>query len=205
MEVVMSDPRPAPLIPSVIDSRNERGFDIYSHLLRDRIIFINGEIDEALAGVVVAQLMFLASRDPDRDISLYIQSGGGSVTAGFAIHDAMRDLSCDVATVAMGMVGSMATFLLASGTPGKRYALPNAIIHFHPASGGVSGYAPDIEIHLQFLLDLQERSRRLLAEYTGQTYEQVASDFQRDRFFTASDAVEYGLVDRLVASPRLLA
>jgi ATP-dependent Clp protease protease subunit len=188
------------LVPTVIENTNrgERGFDIYSRLLRERIIFVNAQLDDALASLVVAQLLFLQSEDAGADINLFIMSPGGSVTAGFAIHDTMRDLSCDVATTAMGLVGSMATFLLASGTPGKRYALPNSIIHFHPASGGASGYAPDVEIHLRFLLDLQERGNRLMARYTGQTYEQIVADFQRDRFFKPEDALTYGLVDRIL-------
>ena len=189
------------MIPTVIENTNrgERGFDIYSRLLRERIIFINQPIDDALASLVVAQLLFLQSEDPDRDISLYITSGGGSVTAGFAMHDTMRHLSCDVATIAMGMTGSMATFLLASGTKGKRFALPNATVHFHPAGGyGIGGYAPDVEIHVRFLLDLQERGNRLMAKYTGQTYETITRDFSRDRFFTAPEAQEYGLIDDLL-------
>jgi ATP-dependent Clp protease protease subunit len=197
----MSETRPsAHIIPTVIENTNrgERGFDIYSRLLRDRIVFINQEIDDALAGLVVAQLLFLQSEDSDRDISMYIDSGGGSITAGLAIHDTMRHVSCDVTTIAMGMAGSMGTFLLASGTRGKRFALPNATVHFHPAHGGVGGYAPDIEIHLRYLLDLQERCNRLMAEYTGQPYEQIVRDFQRDRFFTAPDAVRYGLVDDIL-------
>ena len=198
----MSETRPrAHIIPTVIENTNrgERGFDIYSRLLRDRIIFINQEIDDALAGLVVAQLLFLQSEDSDRDISMYIDSGGGSITAGLAIHDTMRHVSCDVTTLAMGMAGSMGTFLLASGTKGKRFALPNATVHFHPAHGaGMGGYAPDIEIHLRYLLDLQERCNRLLAEYTSQPYEQIVKDFQRDRFFTAPEAVQYGLVDDIL-------
>lgn len=188
------------LVPTVIEntSRGERGFDIYSRLLRERIIFINDALDDALASLVVAQLLFLQSEDPDSDINLFIMSPGGSITAGFAIHDTMRDIAPDVATTAMGLVGSMATFLLASGTPGKRFALPNSIIHFHPASGGASGYAPDVEIHLRFLLDLQERGNRLMAEYTGQSYDQIVADFQRDRFFKPDEAAAYGLVDRVL-------
>jgi ATP-dependent Clp protease protease subunit len=196
----MDTPPTRHLVPTVIENTNrgERGFDIYSRLLRERIIFVNAQLDDALASLVVAQLLFLQSEDAGADINLFIMSPGGSVTAGFAIHDTMRDLSCDVATTAMGLVGSMATFLLASGTPGKRYALPNSIIHFHPASGGASGYAPDVEIHLRFLLDLQERGNRLMARYTGQTYEQIVADFQRDRFFKPEDALTYGLVDRIL-------
>lgn len=188
------------LVPTVIENTNrgERGFDIYSRLLRERIIFINDQIDDALGSLVVAQLLFLQSEDPNADINLFIMSPGGSITAGFAMHDTMRDLSCDVATTAMGLVGSMATFLLAAGTPGKRFALPNSIIHFHPAAGGASGYAPDVEIHLRFLLDLQERGNRLMAKYTGQPYDTIVADFQRDRFFKPEEALAYGLVDRIL-------
>jgi ATP-dependent Clp protease protease subunit len=191
----------AHMIPTVIENTNrgERGFDIYSRLLRDRIIFINVPIDDTLAGLVVAQLLFLQSEDPERDIYMYIASGGGSITAGLAIHDTMKNIGPDVATIAMGMTGSMATFLLASGTQGKRFALPNATVHFHPAGGyGLGGYAPDIEIHVRHLLDLQERGNRLMAEYTHQTYDQIVKDFSRDRYFTASEAKEYGLVDELL-------
>ncbi|HEX6506318.1 MAG TPA: ATP-dependent Clp protease proteolytic subunit [Chloroflexota bacterium] len=198
----MADERPqAQMIPTVIENTNrgERGFDIYSRLLRDRIIFINVPIDDTMAGLVVAQLLFLQSEDPERDIFVYIASGGGSITAGLAIHDTMKNIGPDVATIAMGMTGSMATFILASGTKGKRFALPNATIHFHPAGGyGLGGYAPDIEIHVRHLLDLQERGNRLMAEYTGQTYEQIVSDFSRDRYFTAGEAKDYGLVDELL-------
>lgn len=190
------------LIPTVVESTQagERGFDIYSGLLRDRIVFLRQQIDDELARLVVAQLLFLQSEDPETDVHLYITSPGGSVTAGLAIHDTMRAISCDVTTTAMGMVASMATLLLAAGTPGKRSALPGATIHFHPAHGGVQGYGPDVEIQLRFMLDLQERGNRLLGDYTGQTYDQIRQDFQRDRFFTAQQAVEYGLVDRLITA-----
>jgi ATP-dependent Clp protease, protease subunit len=201
----MNDSRPTSyMIPTVVENTNrgERGFDIYSRLLRDRIIFINQPIDDALAGLVVAQLLFLQSEAADRDVNLYIASGGGSITAGFAIHDTMRHIGPEVATIAMGMTGSMATFLLAAGTKGKRFALPNATIHFHPAGGyGLGGSAPDIEIHVRHMLDLQERGNRLMAEYTGQELEQVTRDFQRDRFFTASEALDYGLVDNVLNDP----
>ncbi len=193
------------LIPTVVENTNrgERGFDIYSRLLRDRIIFLNQPIDDTLAGLVVAQLLFLQSEDPDRDVFMYIASGGGSVTAGFAIHDTMRHITPDVATIAMGMTGSMATFLLASGTKGKRYALPSATIHFHPAGAhGIGGYAPDIEIAVRYLLDLQERGNRLMAKYTNQTYEQIQRDFERDRYFTADDALKYGLVDDILTAEK---
>lgn len=191
----------AQLIPTVVENTNrgERGFDIYSRLLRDRIIFIDKPIDDTLASIVIAELLFLQSEDPDRDVSLYIASGGGSITAGFAIHDTMKHIKPDVATIAMGMTGSMATFLLASGTPGKRYALPNATIHFHPAGMyGLGGYAPDIEIHVRHLLDMQERGNRLMAEYTNRTLEEIQRDFQRDRFFDAQEARNYGLVDAIL-------
>ncbi len=198
----MTHERPtAHMIPTVIENTNrgERGFDIYSRLLRDRIIFINVPIDDTLAGLVVAQLLFLQSEDPERDVFMYIASGGGSITAGLAIHDTMRNIGPDVATIAMGMTGSMATFLLAAGTPGKRFSLPNATVHFHPAGGyGLGGYAPDIEIHVRHLLDLQERGNRLMAEFTHQTYEQIVQDFSRDRYFTAPEAKTYGLVDELL-------
>ena len=204
----MSNDLPASyLIPTVVENTNrgERGFDIYSRLLRDRIIFINQPIDDALAGLIVAQLLFLQSEDPERDVSMYIASGGGSITAGFAVHDTMRHISPEVATIAMGMTGSMATFLLAAGTSGKRYALPSATIHFHPAAGyGIGGYAPDVEIHVRFMLDLQERGNRLLAKYTGQTFEQIQQDFSRDRFFTALEAKDYGLVDEILDTPQEL-
>jgi ATP-dependent Clp protease protease subunit len=181
--------------------RGERGFDLYSRLLRDRIIIINSPIDDALAGLVVAELLFLESEDPDGDINVYIASGGGSITAGFAIHDTMKLIKPDVSTIAMGMTGSMATFLLASGTPGKRFALPNATIHFHPAGiSELGGYAPDVEIHVRFLLDLQERANRLMAEYTGQPYETIVQDFARDRFFTADEARRYGFVDAVAGA-----
>jgi ATP-dependent Clp protease protease subunit len=196
------------VIPTVIENTNrgERGFDIYSRLLRERIIFINQGIDDGLASLVVAQLLFLQSEDADRDIYMYIHSGGGSVTAGFAIHDTMKHVKPDVATIAMGMTGSMATFLLASGAAGKRIALPNATVHFHPAGQyGIGGYAPDVEIHVRQLLAMQERGNRLMAKYTGKSYEQIQNDFQRDRYFTAPQAQEYGLVDEVMESviPRL--
>jgi ATP-dependent Clp protease protease subunit len=195
------------LVPTVIEStsRGERGFDLYSRLLRERIIFLNAPIDDTLASLVVGQLLFLQSEDPHADINMYIASGGGSITAGLAIHDTMKLIQPDVATIALGMTGSMATFLLASGAPGKRFALPNATIHFHPAGiSELGGYAPDVEIHVKFLLDLQERANRLMADYTGQSYESVVQDFSRDRFFTAEEARAYGLVDEVLASDKAL-
>jgi ATP-dependent Clp protease, protease subunit len=199
--IMLEDTPTSYLIPTVVEntSRGERGFDIYSRLLRERIIFINQPIDDAIASLVVAQLLFLQSEDGERDINMYIHSGGGSITAGFAIHDTMRHISAEVATIAMGMTGSMATFLLASGTPGKRIALPNATIHFHPAGGyGFGGSSPDIEIHVRNLLDMQERGNRLMAKYTGQPLEKIRDDFQRDRYFTAQQALDYHLVDEVM-------
>lgn len=193
----------AGLIPTVVENTNrgERGFDIYSRLLRERIIFISIPVDDTMAGLVVAQLLFLQSEDPDRDVQMYIASGGGSITAGMAIHDTMKHIKPEVATIAMGMTGSMATLLLAAGTHGKRYSLPNATIHFHPAGAyGFGGYAPDVEIHVRHLLDMQEQGNRLMARYTGQPYEQIVQDFQRDRYFTALEAQKYGLIDEILPS-----
>lgn len=191
------------LVPTVVEEtpRGERAFDIYSRLLNERIIFVNKPVTDTLASLVIAQLLFLQSADPERDISLYITSPGGSITAGMAIHDTMRYVAPDVSTIAMGQTASMGTLLLAAGTKGKRHTLPNSTIHFHPAGIGGEGFggsAPDIEIQVQFLLDLQERGNRLLAGYTGQTLEQIERDFQRDRFLDAEEAKSYGLVDTIL-------
>ena len=192
-------------VPIVVEStpRGERSYDLFSRLLNERIIFLSTPIVTEVAALITAQLLFLQSEDPERDIMMYINSPGGDVLAGLTIYDTMQHIKPDVATYAVGLTAPMGTFLLATGAPGKRYALPNATVHFHPASGGASGYAPDVEIHLKFLLDLQERGNRLMAQYTGQTYDQIVRDFQRDRFFTAPEAVEYGLVDRLLAGEEL--
>jgi len=203
IESDMTQDKIASLVPTVIEEtpRGERAFDIYSRLLKERIIFINKPITDTLAGLVIAQMLFLQSEDPERDISFYITSPGGSITAGMAIHDTMRYVAPDVATTALGQTSSMGTLLLAAGSKGKRYALPNATIHFHPAGIGGEGFggsAPDVEIQVQFLLNLQERGNRLLAEYTGQTVEQIERDFQRDRFLDAQEALRYGLVDRIL-------
>jgi len=192
------------IIPTVIEetSRGERAFDIYSRLLNERIIFVNKPITDTLASLVVAQLLFLQSSDPDRDVSLYITSPGGSITAGMAIHDTMRYIAPDVSTIAMGQTASMGTLLLAAGTKGKRHALPNATVHFHPAGiggEGIGGSAPDIEIQVQFILQLQERGNKLLSAYTGQTMEAIERDFQRDRFLDAKEAQEYGLIDTILS------
>ncbi len=192
------------IVPTVVEetSRGERAFDIYSRLLNERIIFVNKPVTDTLASLVIAQLLFLQSTDPDRDISLYITSPGGSITAGMAIHDTMRFISPDVSTIAMGQTASMGTLLLAAGTKGKRYALPNSTVHFHPAGiggEGIGGSAPDIEIQVQFILQLQERGNKLLATYTGQTLEAIERDFQRDRFLDAEEAKEYGLIDTVLS------
>lgn len=192
------------LVPTVVEetSRGERAFDIYSRLLNERIIFVNKPVNDTLASLVIAQLLFLQSLDPDRDISLYITSPGGSITAGMAIHDTMRYVAPDVSTIAMGQTASMGTLLLAAGTKGKRHALPNSTVHFHPAGiggDGIGGSAPDIEIQVKFMLQLQDRGNKLLAEYTGQKLEQIELDFQRDRFLSAEEAKEYGLVDTILS------
>lgn len=192
------------LVPTVIEetSRGERAFDIYSRLLNERIIFVNKPINDTLASLVIAQLLFLQSVDHERDISLYITSPGGSITAGMAIHDTMRYVAPDISTIAMGQTASMGTLLLAAGKKGKRHALPNATVHFHPAGiggEGIGGSAPDIEIQVQFMLQLQDRGNKLLADYSSQPIETIERDFQRDRFLSAEEAKEYGLIDTILS------
>jgi ATP-dependent Clp protease protease subunit len=189
------------LIPMVIEATNrgERAFDIYSRLLKERIIFLGTPIDDQVANLVVAQLLFLQHEDPERDIYLYINSPGGSITAGLAIYDTMQFVKPDVSTLCLGLAGSMATILLCGGTRGKRYALPNSTIHFHPAAAGIQGYAPDIEIHARYLLDMQRRVRQIMADHTGQPIERINKDFDRDFFMTAEQAKEYGIVDEIMA------
>ncbi len=192
------------LVPTVIETTNrgERAFDIYSRLLKERIIFVATPINDDIASLVCAQLLFLQSEEPDRDISMYINSPGGSITAGLAIYDTMQLVNPDVSTFCIGFAGSMGTVLLAGGAIGKRFSLPNATIHYHPAliQGGLAGSAPDIEIHARELLRLQDRNLDILSHHTGIPVEQLRSDFQRDRFFTAEQAREYGLVDQVVTS-----
>lgn len=192
--------RPELVIPMVVESTNrgERAFDIYSRLLKDRIIMLGTPIDDQIANLIVAQLLFLDSEDPTQDIRLYINSPGGSVTAGLAIYDTMHSINADVSTVCMGFAGSMATIILAGGQKGKRYVLPNGTIHFHPASSGAQGYAPDVEIAARELLRKQLLGRELLARDTGQPLERIARDFDRDRFMTAEEAKEYGLIDEIL-------
>jgi ATP-dependent Clp protease protease subunit len=191
---------PEQLIPMVVEStsRGERAFDIYSRLLKERIIILGTPIEDQVANLIVAQLLFLESEDPDRDIWLYINSPGGSVTAGLGIYDTMRHIRPDVATVCVGMAGSMATPILAGGAKGKRYSLPHSTIHMHPAGGGARGYAPDVEIMARELLRMQQITRELLAKDTGQSVERIAKDFDRDLFMTPEQAKEYGIIDEIL-------
>ena len=190
------------LIPYVIEqtSRGERSYDIFSRLLKERIIFLGEEVNETTAGLVVAQLMFLEAEDPDRDIHLYINSPGGVITAGMAIYDTMNFIKCDVATYCVGMAASMGAFLLAGGTKGKRYALPNAEIMIHQPSGGSQGQATEIEIAARHILHLKKRLNTILAENTGQSYETIAADTERDNWLTAEAALEYGLIDKIITN-----
>lgn len=188
------------LIPTVIEqtNRGERAYDIYSRLLKDRIIFLGGAINDHVANLIVAQLLFLQAQDPDRDIHLYINSPGGSVTAGFAIHDTMKHIRPKVRTICVGLAASMGAFLLASGTKGYRYALPNSKIMIHQPWGGAQGQASDIEIHAREILRDRERLNQLLAQYTGKDVETIAKDTDRDRYMTGEEAKEYGIVDSIL-------
>ena len=188
------------LVPVVIaqTSRGERSFDIYSRLLKERIIFLGEEVNDVSANLVVAQLLFLESEDPSKDISLYINSPGGSISAGMAIYDTMQYIKCDVSTICVGMAASMGAFLLAGGTKGKRKALPNAEILIHQPLGGAQGQATEIEIAAKHIIRTKERMNRLLAENTGKTYEELVRDTDRDNWMTAQEAVEYGLIDSVV-------
>ena len=188
------------LIPMVVESTNrgERAYDIYSRLLKERVILLGTPIDDQIANLIVAQLLFLEHEDPDRDIWLYINSPGGSITAGLAIYDTMQVIRPDVATVCVGMAGSMATPILAGGAKGKRYSLPHSTIHMHPAGGGARGYAPDVEIMARELLREQQLIRELLAKDTGQPLERIARDFDRDLFMDPQQAKEYGIIDEIL-------
>ena len=196
------DPQALGLVPMVIEqtSRGERSFDIYSRLLKERVIFIVGPIEDQMANLVVAQLLFLESENPDKDVHLYINSPGGSVTAGLSIYDTMRFIKPDVSTMCIGQAASMGAFLLSGGTKGKRYILPNARTMIHQPSGGAQGQATDIEIQAKEILFLRERLNSLLAEHTGQSMEVIERDTERDRFMSAEQSVEYGLVDEVIAS-----
>ena len=188
------------LVPTVIEqtNRGERAYDIFSRLLNDRIIVLSDEVNDATASLVVAQLLFLESQDPDKDISLYINSPGGSVSAGMAIYDTMQYIKCDVSTICMGMAASMGAFLLSSGTKGKRFALPNSLVMIHQPLGGAKGQATDIEIVAKQILKTKENLNRILAENTGRPIEEIYRDTERDNYMTAQEALEYGLVDQVI-------
>ena len=196
------DPQALGLVPMVIEqtSRGERSFDIYSRLLKERVIFIVGPIEDHMANLVVAQLLFLESENPDKDVHLYINSPGGSVTAGLSIYDTMRFIKPDVSTMCIGQAASMGAFLLSGGAKGKRYILPNARTMIHQPSGGAQGQATDIEIQAKEILFLRERLNSLLAEHTGQSMEVIERDTERDRFMSAEQSVEYGLVDEVIST-----
>ncbi len=188
------------LVPYVVEqtSRGERSYDIFSRLLNDRIIFLSEEVNDVTASLVVAQLLYLEAQDPDKDIQFYINSPGGSVTAGMAIYDTMQYIKCDVSTICIGMAASMGAFLLSSGTKGKRIALPNAEIMIHQPLGGAQGQATDIEIHARRILEMKQRLTKILAENAGKDVETVARDCERDYFLTAEEAKEYGLIDKVI-------
>lgn len=188
------------LVPYVIEqtSRGERSYDIYSRLLKERIIFLGEEVNEVTASLIVAQMLFLEAEDPEKDIQFYINSPGGSVTAGMAIYDTMQYVKCDVSTYCMGMAASMGAFLLAGGTKGKRLALPNAEIMIHQPLGGAQGQATEIEIAAKHILQTKEKLNKILAENTGKDYDVIAADTERDNWMTAEEAKEYGLIDRVV-------
>lgn len=193
------------LIPMVIEQsgRGERSYDIYSLLLEKRIVFITGEIDDALANTVVAQLLYLESKDENKDINLYINSPGGSVTAGLAIYDTMNYIKCDVSTICIGLAASMGAFLLSSGTKGKRYALPNAEIMIHQPLGGVQGQASDVEIHARHIIETKNKLNKILSLNTGKPLDIVENDTDRDNFMSAEEAKEYGLVDKVCVKREL--
>ena len=190
------------LVPYVLEStsRGERTYDIYSRLLKDRIIFLGEEVNDVTASLVVAQLMFLEAEDPNKDISLYINSPGGSVTAGMAIYDTMNYIKCDVSTICLGMAASMGAFLLAGGTKGKRYALPNAEVMIHQPSGGARGQATEIQIVAENILRTKKKLNEILAANTGQPYDVIVRDTERDNYMTAEQAQEYGLIDRVITN-----
>jgi len=199
----MQSPIPQALIPMVIEStgRGERAYDIYSLLLKERIIFLGTGINDQVANLIVAQLLYLDSQDPEREISVYINSPGGVIYHGLAIYDTMQQVRAPVRTVAVGVTASMGTMLLAAGTKGRRYALPHATIHMHPAGGGAQGYAPDVEIQYKELQRMQNLLHQLLAKHTGQAVKKISDDFDRDRWMSAEEAVEYGIIDEVLKAP----
>lgn len=190
-------------VPIVVEqtSKGERSYDIYSRLLKDRIIFVTGEIEDHMANLIVAQLLFLESEDPDKDIHLYINSHGGSVSAGLAIYDTMQYIRPDVSTICVGMAASMASILLAAGAKGKRFALPHSRVMIHQPLGGAQGQATDIEIHAREILRVREEMNQILAAHTGKDPETIKLDTERDHYLTADEALSYGLIDQVVASP----
>ncbi len=192
------------LVPYVVEqtNRGERSYDIFSRLLNDRIIFLGEEVNDTTASLVVAQLLYLEAQDPDKDIQFYINSPGGSVTAGMAIYDTMQYVKCDVSTICIGMAASMGAFLLSSGTKGKRFALPNAEIMIHQPSGGTKGQASDIKIQAEWMLRTREKLNKILAENTGKSVEQIAVDTERDHFMPADEACVYGLIDKVITYKR---
>ncbi len=191
------------LVPMVVEqtNRGERSYDIYSRLLKDRIIFLGEEVNETTASLVVAQLLFLAAEDPDKDINLYINSPGGVITAGMAIYDTMQYIKPDVSTICIGMAASMGAFLLAGGAKGKRYALPNAEIMIHQPLGGARGQATDIKIHADWILKTREKMNKMLSDNTGRSIEEIARDTERDNFMSADEAKAYGLIDEVIVKP----
>ena len=201
----IQDAGPVALIPTVIEQthRGERGWDLYSRLLKDRIVFLGTEIDAGVANVVIAQILFLDSEDPKRDIMLYVNSPGGDVSAGLAIYDTMQHVHCDVATVCMGLAASMGSFLLASGAPGKRYALPHARVMIHQPLAGFQGPATDIEIHAREVLHARDTINELYAQHTGQPVERIKHDTERDNFMSAAEAKDYGLIDEVLEYRKL--
>ncbi|MGE5543558.1 MAG: ATP-dependent Clp endopeptidase proteolytic subunit ClpP [Bacillota bacterium] len=194
------------LVPMVVEqtNRGERAYDIYSRLLKDRIVFLGSAIDDQVANLVVAQLLFLEGEDPDKDINLYINSPGGSITAGMAIYDTMQHIRPDVATICVGLAASMGAFLLAAGAKGKRFALPNSEVLIHQPVGGTQGQAADIEIHARRIIRMREKINRILAERTGQKLERIQADTDRDYFMSAEEAKEYGLIDEVMYQAKRL-
>jgi len=191
------------LVPMVIEqtNRGERSYDIYSRLLKDRIIFLGSAIDDDVANLIIAQMLFLAAEDPEKDISLYINSPGGSVTAGMGIYDTMQYIKPDVSTICVGMAASMGSLLLTAGAKGKRFALPNSEIMIHQPLGGVRGQASDIKIHADWIIKTKEKLNRIYVDRTGQPYEKIEKDTDRDNFMSAEDALAYGLVDKVISAP----
>lgn len=189
------------LVPMVVEqtNRGERSYDIYSRLLNDRIVFLADEVNDVTASLVVAQLLYLEAQDPDKDISLYINSPGGSITSGMAIYDTMQYIKCDISTICIGMAASMGAFLLAAGTKGKRFALPNSEIMIHQPSGGTKGQATDIKIHAERIIKIRENLNKILADVTGKPYEVIAADTERDNFMSAQEAAQYGLIDKVIS------